>query len=70
MSSDFSHLKPGFYPSIIDFVEAMNSLIQERHNHSENCIAVKVSRWTEKPRFTVQMKNLVLHSLERNWDPF
>ena len=26
----------------------MNSLIQERHNHSENCIKVKVSRRTEK----------------------
>ena len=26
----------------------MNSLIQERHNHSENCITVKVSRRMQK----------------------
>ena len=26
----------------------MNSLTQERHNHSENCITVKVSRRTQK----------------------
>ena len=34
----------------------MNTLIQERHNHSDNCITVKVSR-----RITLQMKDLVLH---------
>ena len=43
-SSKFYHLEPGLYPSITDIVEAMNILIQERHNHSENCIKVKVSR--------------------------
>ena len=47
-SSDFFYLEPGLYPSITDIVEAMNILIQERHNHSENCIKVKVSRRTEK----------------------
>ena len=31
-----------------DIVEAMNILIQERHNHSKNCIKVKVSRRTQK----------------------
>ena len=36
------------YPSITDSVEAMNTLIQERHNHSEECITVKVSRRTQK----------------------
>ena len=30
------------------FVEAMNTLVQERHNHSENCITLKVSRRTQK----------------------
>ena len=47
-SSDFFYLEPGLYPSFRDFVEAMNILIQERHNHSENCIKVKVSRRTQK----------------------
>ena len=42
------YLEPGLYPSITDIVEAMNTLIQERHNHSENCITVKVSRITQK----------------------
>ena len=47
-SSEFYNLEPGFYPSITDIVEAMNILIQERHNHSENCIKVKMSRKTQK----------------------
>ena len=33
---------------ITDVVEAIIILIQERHNHSENCIKVKVSQRTEK----------------------
>ena len=36
------------YPSITVFVEAMNTVIQERHNHSETCITVEVSRRTKK----------------------
>ena len=47
-SSEFYFLEPGLYPSITDIVETMNILIQERHNHSENCIKVKVSRRTRK----------------------
>ena len=48
MSSEFYYLEPGLYPSITDVVEAMNILIQERHNHCENCIKFKVSRKTQK----------------------
>ena len=47
-SSVFFYLELGLYPSITDIVEAMNILIQEKHNHSENCIKVKVSRKTQK----------------------
>ena len=47
-SSQFFYLEPGLYPSVTDIVEAMNILIQERHDHSENCITVKVSRTTQK----------------------
>ena len=50
-SSEFYYLEPGLYPSITDIVEVMNTLIQERHNHSENCITVKVSRRTQKNEF-------------------
>ena len=47
-SSEFYYLELGLYPSITDIVEAMNTLFQERHNHSENCMTVKVSRRTQK----------------------
>ena len=46
--SELYYLEPGLYPSITDIVEAMNTLIHERHNHIENCITVKVSRRTQK----------------------
>ena len=48
MSSEFYCLKPGFYHSITDIGETMNTLIQERHNHSEHCITIKVFRRTHK----------------------
>ena len=47
-SSELYYLEPDLYPSNTDTVEAMKILIQERHNHSENCIKVKVSRKTQK----------------------
>ena len=43
MSLDFCFIEPGLYPSNADTVEAMNTLIQERHNHREDCLTVKVS---------------------------
>ena len=42
------NLGPGLYTSITDIVEAMNMLIQERNNHNETCITVKVSRRMQK----------------------
>ena len=42
------NLEPDLYTSITDIVEAMNMLIQEKNNHSETCITVKVSRRTQK----------------------
>ena len=47
-SSELYYLEPGFYTSITDIVEAMNTFIQQRHNHRENCITVKVSRRMQK----------------------
>ena len=46
--SNFVYLEPGLYPSITDFVESMNTLIQKRYNHNESCITVKVSRKTQQ----------------------
>ena len=40
-------IEAGLYTSITDIVEAMNTFIQERNNHNENCITVKVSRRTQ-----------------------
>ena len=42
------YLEPGPYSSITDIVEAMNTLIQERNNHRDTCITIKVSRVTQK----------------------
>ena len=42
------NLEPGLYTSITDVVEATNRLIQEKNNHNETCITVKVSRRTQK----------------------
>ena len=47
-SSEFYYLEPRLYPSITDIVEVMNILFQERHNHSENCIKVKIFRRLQK----------------------
>ena len=47
-STSTYNLEPGLYTSITDIVEAMNRLIQERNNHNETCITVKVSRKTQK----------------------
>ena len=47
-SSSTYNLEPGLYTSIADIVGAMNRLIQERNNHNETCITVKVSGRTQK----------------------
>ena len=54
-SSEFYYLEPGLYFSITDIVEAMDILIQERHNHPENCIKVEVSRRSQK--FEIYLAN-------------
>ena len=47
-STSTYNLEPGLYTPITDTVEAMIMLIQERNNHNETCITVKVSRKTQK----------------------
>ena len=42
------NLEPGLYTSITDIVEAMNTLIEEKNNHNDTCITVKVSRRSQK----------------------
>ena len=47
-STSTYNLEPSPYTSITDIEEAMNTLIQERNNHNETCITVKVPRTTNK----------------------
>ena len=47
-STSTYNIEPGLYASITDIVEVMNTLIQEKNNHNETCITVKVSRRTQK----------------------
>ena len=42
------YLEPGLYSSITDIVEAMKTLIQERNNHRDTCITIKVGRVTQE----------------------
>ena len=48
LSKSTYSLEHGLYTSITDIVEAMNGLNQERNNHNETCITIKVSRRTQK----------------------
>ena len=47
-STSTYNLESGLYISVTDIVEAMNTVIQERNNHKETCITVKVSHRTQK----------------------
>ena len=47
-STSTYNLEPGLITSITDIVEAMITPIQERNNHIETCITVKVSRRSQK----------------------
>ena len=47
-STSTYNLEPGLNTSITDVVEVMNKFIQQRNNHIETCITVKVSRRTQK----------------------
>ena len=42
------YLEPGLYSSKTYIAESMNTLIQERNNHTDTCITFKVSRVTQK----------------------
>ena len=47
-SSKSFYLEAGLYSSITDNVEAMNILLQEKQNHTESCITIKMSRRRQK----------------------
>ena len=53
------YLEPRLYSSITDIVGAMNSLIQEKNNHRDTCITIKVSRVKQKVKVYLAKKNRV-----------
>ena len=42
------YLEPRLHSSITDIVEPVITIIQERNNHRDTCIAIKLSRVTQK----------------------
>ena len=60
------YLKPGLYSSITDIVEAMNTLIQERNNHRDTCITIKVSRVTQKIKAYMAIEESSLTTFSTN----
>ena len=66
-SSEFYYLEPGLFPPLRVIVEAMNTRIQQRHNHSKNCITAKVSRRTQKVEVYLGNKG---SGLAQVWDIF
>ena len=65
-TKDIYYLEPGFYPSITDIVEARNSLIQDRNNHTGTCIRVKVCRRPQQIDVSLvnEESSLVISSLD------
>ena len=47
-STEAYYLEPGLYSSITDIVEAMSTIIQQRNNHRDTCITIKISKVTQK----------------------
>ena len=44
------YFEPELYSSLTDIVEALKTFIQERNNHRDTCITIKVSRVTQKAK--------------------
>ena len=60
------YLEPGLYSSITDNMEAMNTVKQERNNHRDKCITMKVSSVTQNVKVYLanEKLNLALFSTE------
>ena len=60
------YLEPGLYSSISDIVEALNTLIQERNNHTVTCITINFSRVTQKVKVypAIEESSLAVFSID------
>ena len=56
-SLDFCYLEHDLYLSFTDIVEAMNTLIHEKHNKLESCIIIEVSRRNQKVEIYIANEN-------------
>ena len=65
-ASKYNYLEPGLYHSYTDIVEALNTLIEERHNHTKLLSQTRCLEEGKMLKFTSQLKDRVLHSLVRN----
>ena len=54
------YLEPGLYSSITDIVEALKTIIQERNNHRDTCIIIKVSRLTQRLKVNLANEESIL----------
>ena len=61
------YLEPGLYSSITGIVEAMNTLIQEKNNHRDTCITIKVSRVTQKVKVCLANAESSLANFSTDW---
>ena len=59
-------LEPGLFSPITGIVEAMNTLTQERNNHRDICITIKISRLTQKAKVYLanEEPSLVIFSID------
>ena len=69
-STSTYNLEPRLYTSITYIAQAMNTHIEEKNNHNETCITVKVSRRTQKIVIILQTMILVFHSEAPTWVTF
>ena len=67
-TTDAYHLEPGLYSAVTDIVQAKNTIIQERNNHRDTCITIKVSRVTQKVKVYVVNEISSLTILVLTWD--
>ena len=68
--SEFHSLVPDLHLSLTDFVEVLNTLIQEKHNQNESVSKLRYIEELKKLKFTMQLRNLVTLLLVRTCDTF
>ena len=58
--SDIDHVEAGLHPPNEAFLQVMTTCIQEKQNHSQSRITVKVSRGTQKGEILFAKENFGL----------